>query len=72
MYAYTASQDYKGGDYRSSTGILLYARTVEDDVDFRTEIDGHSFRVYTLDLMQEWEEIEEDLVRLVGEAVRDG
>ena len=72
MYAYTASQDYKGGDYRSSTGILLYARTVEDDVDFRTEIDGHPFRVYTLDLMQEWEKIEEDLVRLVEETVRDG
>ena len=55
MYAYMASQDYLGGRYLDSTGILLYAQTKKDDVDFRTEIDGHPFRVYTLDLTQDWE-----------------
>ena len=66
MYAYMASQDYKGETERNSTGILLYARTEKDDVDFRTKIDGHPFRVYTLDLMKEWREIEDDLVELIG------
>ena len=53
MYAYMASQDWQGGRYRDSTGILLYAQTKKDDVDFRTEIDAHPFRVYTLNLYQE-------------------
>ena len=71
MYAYMASQDWKGGRYRDSTGILLYARTVKDDVDFRTEIDGHPFRVYTLDLSKEWREIERDLLGLLNCDVND-
>ena len=65
MYAYMASQDWRGGRYRDSTGILLYAQTEKDDVDFRTEIDGHPFRVYTLDLTQDWQGVEGDLVRLL-------
>ena len=69
MYAYMASQDYKGGNYRSSTGILLYAQTKKDDVDFRTEIDAHPFRVYTLNLYQDWKKIEKDLMELVEETV---
>ena len=73
MYAYLQSLDGNDERFRDSRGILLYARTEMDDVDYRTEIDGHPFRVYTLDLMQEkWEDIEADLVRLVGETVRDG
>ncbi len=71
MYAYMASQDYQGGRYRDSTGILLYAQTKKDDVDFRTKIDDHPFRVYTLDLMQDWEDIEGDLVGLVEDTVGD-
>ena len=66
MYAYMASQDWQGGRYRDSAGILLYAQTEKDDVDFRTEIDGHPFRVYTLDLTQDWEGVEGDLVELLN------
>ena len=71
MYAYMASQDYKGETERNSTGILLYARTEKDDVDFRTKIDGHPFRVYTLDLMKEWGQIEKDLSELIQGTVDD-
>ena len=71
MYAYMASQDWQGGRYRDSTGILLYAQTKKDDVDFRTEIDDHPFRVYTLDLYQEWEKIEADLLNLIEDSARD-
>ena len=72
MYAYMASQNWQGGRYRDSTGILLYAQTKKDDVDFRTEIDNHPFRVYTLDLYQSWKKIEADLVELVEETLGDG
>ena len=65
MYGYLASQDHRSEAHSRATGILLYARTVKDDVDFRTEIDGHPFRVYTLDLVQDWEGVERDLVGLV-------
>ena len=72
LYGYLQSLDGNDLRIRDSSGILLYARTVEDDVDFWTEIDGHPFRVYTLDLMQEnWEDIEGDLVRLIEQAAAD-
>ena len=65
MYAYLQSRDSDGVRHPDASGILLYAKTVKDDVDFRTEIDGHPFRVYTLDLAQEWEGVERDLVGLL-------
>ena len=65
LYSYLQSLDGNDRRYRDSAGILLYAQTVKDDVDFRTEIDGHPFRVYTLDLAQEWEGVERDLVGLL-------
>ncbi len=67
MYAYLASQDQESDVHRKATGILLYGQTREGERKLRTRIDEHPFWVETLDLMQEWEEIEEDLVRLVGE-----
>ena len=67
VYAYLASQDHQSEVHKRATGILLYARTEMEEVDFETRIDGHPFRVYTLDLMQEWGKIEGDLEGLVGE-----
>ena len=71
LYAYLQSLDGNDVRIRDSTGILLYGEPEKEDVDFCTEIDGHPFRVYTLDLMQDWEDIEEDLVELVEETVGD-
>lgn len=72
MYAYLASQDYRSEAHRKATGILLYGQTKEGERKLRTTIDEHPFWVETLDLMQDWEEVEADLVELVGEAVGDG
>ena len=70
LYAYLQSLDGNDVRIRDSTGILLYGEPETEDVDFCTEIDGHPFRVYTLDLTKEkWEDIEGDLVRLVNEMV---
>ncbi len=72
LYGYLQSLDGNDRRYPDSMGILLYARTVKDDADFRTEIDGHPFRVYTLDLTKErWQEIEGDLLGLIEETVGD-
>ena len=72
MYAYMASQDHKGKNERRTTGILLYAQTKKDNVDFRTRIDSHPFRVYTLDLSKDWLEIEADMMVLIEATVTDG
>ena len=73
IYSYLQSLDGNDKRFRDSSGVLLYARTERDDVDFRTEIDGHPLRVYTLDLTKEkWEDIEGDLVKLVEETVSGG
>ena len=71
MYAYLASQDQESDVHRRATGILLYGQTGEGERKLRTRIDEHPFWVETLDLMQDWEEIEGDLVRFVGEAAAD-
>ncbi len=69
MHGYLASQDHRGGEHSTSTGILLYGQTEIGYRRLRTRIDEHPFWVETLDLMQGWEEIEGSLVRLVEEAV---
>ena len=70
IYSYLQSLDGNDERFRDASGILLYARTEMDDVDFRTKIDGHPLRVYTLDLTKKWwQDIEDDLARLVEETV---
>ena len=69
MYAYLASQDYRLGPHRTSSGILLYGQTEIGHRRLRTRIDDHPFWVETLDLYQDWEDIERNLVRLVEETV---
>ena len=66
MYAYLASQDHWGGEHLRSTGILLYGQTEIGRRRLRTRIDEHPFRVYTLDLTQDWEGVEGDLVELLN------
>ena len=65
MWSYLSSQDGKYPEHRGSTGILLYAQTVEGERRLRTRIDGHPFRVHTLDLSQPWQRIEDDLRGLI-------
>ena len=68
LYSYLRSQEHHSPAHGGSTGILLYAQPSGEDVDFRTRIDSHPFRVYTLDLAQDWQMIEDDLLALVKEA----
>ena len=71
MYAYLASQTHQADRaYRTAMGILLYAQTREGARRLRTRIDDHPFWVHTLDLRQDWLQIEADLIQLIDEARR--
>ena len=52
-------------------GWLLYA-AIDDVFDYRFEVGKQQIRVCSLDLSQEWKDIEEDLLVLVGEKNRNG
>ncbi len=69
MYAYLASQDKKPGADPTSTGILLYGQTKIGQRRLRTKVDEHPFWVETLDLMQDWQRVEDDLITLATETV---
>lgn len=68
MYSYLASQDHRGKQYPTARGILLYGQTKEGAQQVNTRIDDHPFRVATLDLTQEWQDIEASLQTLIKEA----
>ena len=68
MWSYLSSQDWKDDTHREATGILLYAQTAAGKQTLMTRIDGHRFRVHTLDLSQPWQRIESDLRGLIDNA----
>jgi 5-methylcytosine-specific restriction enzyme subunit McrC len=64
MFAYLKNLEGRGGPDANADGVLLYP-TVAKTADLSGRIQGHSFRIYTLDLSQEWQEIRKDLLRLL-------
>jgi 5-methylcytosine-specific restriction enzyme subunit McrC len=60
LYAYLRSQEDAWGRV---TGVLLYP-TVENSLNEATEMHGHTIRWETLDLAQQWVDIERDLLKL--------
>ena len=49
---------------KETEGVLLYP-TVSEDFDYRYDIQGHSVRVCTINLQQDWQGIHNDLLNLV-------
>ena len=68
LYAYIASQD---GEHRPYNGILLYGQPVDGQAKFRTEIQNHGIFVRTLDLDQNWSQVEADLRELIKDISGD-
>ena len=60
LYAYLRSQEDHWG---KMTGVLLYP-TAKFRLNEATEMHGHNIRWETLDLAQEWSDIEKDLLQL--------
>jgi 5-methylcytosine-specific restriction enzyme subunit McrC len=65
LYAYLKNLEGKGAANRTCSGILLYA-AAEAHADLRFRVPGHDIRVYTLDLSQDWRNIEASLLGLVA------
>ena len=66
MWSYLSSQDGMYPEHRTATGILLYAQTAAGKRTLRTCIDEHPFWVHTVDLSQDWQDIEDELRQLIA------
>lgn len=64
MYAYLRTQEERGEAFREAQGMLLYP-TVDYQLDEQFNIQGHNMRLSTIDLTDEWEQIETRLLSLV-------
>tara|TARA_X000000950_G_scaffold215259_1_gene259087 strand:- start:871 stop:1893 length:1023 start_codon:yes stop_codon:yes gene_type:complete len=62
IYAYIKNYINRGN--KKLEGILLYP-TTKEDVDSNHTIGGHKFRLMTINLNQEWKNIEEDLISII-------
>ena len=64
LFAYLKQLEGKGGINRHSDGLLLYP-TVVNSVDMTFQTQGHTVRVFTVDLRQEWPVIRQTLLGLL-------
>ena len=62
IYAYI--KNYKNEKNKTVEGILLYP-TTKQDIDSNHTIGGHNFRLMTVNLNQEWRNIERDLISII-------
>jgi 5-methylcytosine-specific restriction enzyme subunit McrC len=65
LYAYLRTQEHRGERYKDCPGILLYP-TTGASVDERMRVQGHEMRIMTIDLARPWQDIERDLLAMVG------
>ena len=64
MYSYLKNVESKDPVSQHCEGILLYP-TTHTSLHEQSEISGHTFTVYTLNLNQDWEQIHQDLLDLI-------
>lgn len=65
LYAYLKNLEAKGGANQTCSAILLYA-AAETEADLQFRMPGHDIRVRTLNLAQDWRDIEAALLELVA------
>lgn len=63
LHAYLSNSENRGFPENEAEGILLYP-TVNNRLDLKYEIKGHSVRVFTINLNQDWKNIKLDLLSL--------
>lgn len=64
MFSYLKNTEHAEGWDVPVEGILLYP-TVDQDVDFEYEIQGHRIRIVSLNLNQPWQNIKDELLSLI-------
>lgn len=65
IFSYLKNAEVKGGAYLNSTGILLYPQ-VDKVLDNVYEIQGHKLKICTINLNDEWKNIHNRLLEIVG------
>ncbi len=68
MFAYLKNLECRGQANREAEGILLYP-LVNKPLNLRFTIQGHSFRIVTIDLAQDWQHIHNFLLNLIAPEV---
>ena len=66
VFTYLSQWHRSSGTDVTPDGVLLYAKTRDEDVDLKYIISGYSLRVKTLDLNQPWGDIHDSLLRLLA------
>ena len=65
LYAYLSSQTHMSEEHRKASGILLYP-AVRAKLSERIELQDHVIRIECVDLSAPWQEIESQLLELIG------
>ncbi len=65
LYAYLKNIALKTAQNAEVEGLLIYPLTTRP-IDLSVRVQGHRVRVYTLNLNQDWTQIHEDLLSLLG------
>ncbi len=68
LYAYLRTQEEHSRAHRNASGVLLYP-AVKGDFDQAMKVQGHTIRVRTVRLDQEWSKIESDLLAVASQAL---
>ncbi len=69
LYAYLRSQEHVSARYRTATGILLYP-VVQAQLSESIRLQDHVIRIESVNLAAPWEEVEKQLLDLVGSSHR--
>jgi 5-methylcytosine-specific restriction enzyme subunit McrC len=65
IYSYLKSLELEEGNDKYASGMLLYP-VVNSQVSHSYVIDGHQINIETIDLAQDWREIEANLIGLLN------
>lgn len=65
LFAYLKNMEYDGGPQSQAEGILLYP-LVDTPLNLQFRIQGHTIRVVTIDMAQDWPQIHDHLLRLIA------
>lgn len=66
MYAYLKTQGERSEQHQKAMGILLYPAIAHEKLSEKIELGEHTIRIEGLDLAAEWQEIENQLLEIIG------
>jgi 5-methylcytosine-specific restriction enzyme subunit McrC len=67
MYAYLKTQEELSDQKKLASGILLYPRSIKNNINTCIELLSHTINISCIDLSKPWQDIERDLLNIVKE-----